>query len=146
VVRRFGASRSGIWGSAPALGAHRWRCRPGRLRPPTPTPHPLSPSPQAGPSPSPRDHIRHFRGDGPSARNILVAHATDAIALHERDDLTWIGSTAKAAEDAYKQARIGPGDLSFCEVHDCFTIAEIMVIERSGWWIAARAGRRPNPA
>jgi acetyl-CoA C-acetyltransferase len=60
------------------------------------------------------------------------AHATDAIALHERDDPTWIASTAKAAEDAYKQAGIGPADLSFCEVHDCFTIAEIMVIEALG--------------
>ena len=41
-------------------------------------------------------------------------------------------STAKAAEVAFKQAKIGPKDLSFCEVHDCFTIAEIMVIEALG--------------
>jgi acetyl-CoA C-acetyltransferase len=60
------------------------------------------------------------------------AHATDSIGLHERDDMAWLASTARAAELAYKQAGIGPSDLSFCEVHDCFTIAEIMVVEALG--------------
>jgi acetyl-CoA C-acetyltransferase len=60
------------------------------------------------------------------------AHATDAIALHEREDLAWLASTERAARQAYAQAGIGPDDVSFCEVHDCFTIAEIMVIEALG--------------
>ena len=60
------------------------------------------------------------------------AHATDTIALHDREDMAWINSTAKAAEKAYKQAGIGPTDLSLVEVHDCFTIAEIMAIEALG--------------
>jgi acetyl-CoA acetyltransferase len=54
--------------------------------------------------------------------------------------MAWIGSTAKAAELAYKQAGIGPNDLSFCEVHDCFTIAEIMVIEALGLVDKGRGG------
>ncbi len=68
----------------------------------------------------------------PIVRVAASAAATDAIALHEREDLTWIASTAKAAEKAYAQAKIGPADLSLVEVHDCFTIAEIMVIEALG--------------
>jgi acetyl-CoA C-acetyltransferase len=72
----------------------------------------------------------------PPVRVAASAHATDSIALHERGDLAWLGSTEGAARLAYAQAGIRPGDVSFCEVHDCFTIAEIMVIEALG--IAAR--------
>ncbi|MBP7147563.1 MAG: thiolase domain-containing protein [Acidobacteria bacterium] len=60
------------------------------------------------------------------------SHRTDSIALHDRADMTFLASTARAAEDAYRQAGVGPDKLSFCEVHDCFTIAEIMVIEALG--------------
>lgn len=68
----------------------------------------------------------------PLVKVAASAHATDSIALHDRPDLSWLASTAHAAEKAYRQAGIGPGDLSFCEVHDCFTIAEIMVTEALG--------------
>jgi len=68
------------------------------------------------------------------------AHATDSIGLHDRDDMAWLASTAHAAESAYKQAGIGPSDLSFCEVHDCFTIAEIMVVEALGLCDRGRGG------
>jgi len=71
---------------------------------------------------------------------VASSHATDSIALHDRADLSWIGSTAKAAELAYQQAGIGPNDLSFCEVHDCFTIAEIMVIEALGLMDRGKGG------
>jgi acetyl-CoA acetyltransferase len=52
---------------------------------------------------------------------------TDAIALHDRKDMAWLASTEKAGELAYQQAGIGPSKLSMVEVHDCFTIAEVMV-------------------
>jgi acetyl-CoA C-acetyltransferase len=79
----------------------------------------------------PPDQAR-ARTKKPPVRIAASAHATDAIALHEREDLAWIASTERAARQAYAQAGIGPNDLSFCEVHDCFTIAEIMVIEALG--------------
>ena len=60
------------------------------------------------------------------------AAATDTIGLHDRDDLAWLRSTEVAAAKAYARAGITPNDLSFCEVHDCFTIAEVMVIEALG--------------
>jgi acetyl-CoA C-acetyltransferase len=74
----------------------------------------------------------------PIIRVAATTHATDAIALHDREDLTWLASTERAAQLAYKQAGIEPEKLSFCEVHDCFTIAEIMVIEALG--LAPRGG------
>jgi acetyl-CoA C-acetyltransferase len=59
-------------------------------------------------------------------------HATDTIALHSRSDICWIGSTAEAAKRAYEMAGVRPEDIDFAEVHDCFTIAEICVIEALG--------------
>ncbi len=68
----------------------------------------------------------------PLVRVAASAHATDVLALAEREDVTFLASTERAARQAYQQAGIGPGELSFCEVHDCFTIAEIMVLEAIG--------------
>ncbi len=59
-------------------------------------------------------------------------HATDTIALHQRDDITWLKSTAEAAAKAYKMAGVKPEQIDFAEVHDCFTIAEICVLEAMG--------------
>ena len=63
---------------------------------------------------------------------IGTGHATDTIAYHDREDLTFLNATAKAAEAAYKMAGVGPKDIDLVEVHDCFTIAEILVIEALG--------------
>lgn len=70
--------------------------------------------------------------DKPLVRVAGIGHATDTIALHQRKELSWLEGTARAAEQAYKQADIKPQDLHCAEVHDCFTIAEIMVIEALG--------------
>jgi acetyl-CoA C-acetyltransferase len=68
------------------------------------------------------------------------AQATDAIALHARKDLTRIPAVEKAAQKAYKQAGIGPEDLNLVEVHDCFTIAELVVMEELGLVERGKAG------
>ena len=77
----------------------------------------------------------------PAVRVAASAHATDAIALHDREDLAVLASTQTAAQDAYRQAGVGVGDLSFCEVHDCFTIAEIMVTEALGLFDRGSGGQ-----
>jgi acetyl-CoA C-acetyltransferase len=74
----------------------------------------------------------------PLVRVKASAHATDAIALHDREDLAWLSATQKAAEEAYRQAGVGPTDLSFAEVHDCFTISEIMVTEALGLFVGGK--------
>ncbi|MDA8291064.1 MAG: thiolase family protein [Actinomycetota bacterium] len=43
------------------------------------------------------------------------------------EDLTW-----RAAEEAYERSGLGPGDIRFAEVHDCFSIAEALRVEGLG--------------
>ena len=54
--------------------------------------------------------------------------------LQGRNHLTTIPSTKIAAEAAYKMAGITPKDVDFAEVHDCFTIAEIVDTEDLGFF------------
>lgn len=61
-----------------------------------------------------------------------TGHATDTIALHSREDITWLDAVEKSAQRAYKQAGVKPEDIDVAEVHDCFTIAEICVLEALG--------------
>jgi len=68
----------------------------------------------------------------PLVKVLASAQASGTIALHSRKDLTRLDSTARAAEVAYKMAGKTPGDLHVVEVHDCFTIAEIVVLEALG--------------
>jgi len=57
-----------------------------------------------------------------------------SAALQGREHLTTIPSTKIAAEAAYKMAGITPKDVDFAEVHDCFTIAEIVDTEDLGFF------------
>lgn len=68
------------------------------------------------------------------------AQASDTIALHSRESFTTLGSVVKAAEKAYKQAGIKPEDVNLVEVHDCFTIAEIVVTEDLGFFEKGKGG------
>ena len=68
------------------------------------------------------------------------AAATDYIQLAQREDLTTIKSATLAAERALKMAGKTIKDVQFAEVHDCFTIAEIMVAEALGLYQPGKAG------
>ncbi|HEX2065907.1 MAG TPA: beta-ketoacyl synthase N-terminal-like domain-containing protein [Candidatus Thermoplasmatota archaeon] len=58
--------------------------------------------------------------------------ASDALALHDRPDPTAMPAARRAAEQALAQAGRSAVDLGFAEVHDCFTIAELVAIESLG--------------
>jgi acetyl-CoA C-acetyltransferase len=58
--------------------------------------------------------------------------ATDSIQLAQREDITWLESTAQAAARAFEMAGVEAKDVDLFEVHDCFTIAEICVVEALG--------------
>ena len=59
--------------------------------------------------------------------------ASQSVNLTGRDTLTTL-TTAKIADDAaYKMAGVGPKDIDVAEVHDCFTIAELMAYEALGF-------------
>lgn len=64
---------------------------------------------------------------------IGTGQASDTLALHDRRSLTTLDATVKAAQQAYKQAGITVKDVSLAEVHDCFTIAEIVATEDLGF-------------
>ncbi len=65
--------------------------------------------------------------------------ATDTIALAGREDLASLPAVEKAAQRAYAMAGVGPGDIHLAEVHDCFTIAEIMTTEALGFFERGQA-------
>ncbi len=70
-----------------------------------------------------------------------VGAASGPIALHDHKDLTRIEAVNLAAERAYKMAGVGPDDIDFVEVHDCFSIAEILVAEELGFFEYGTAGK-----
>ena len=74
------------------------------------------------------------------ARVKASAQASDTIALHSRESLTTLKSVVRAAQSAYKMAEMKPADISFVEVHDCFTIAEIVVTEDLGFFEKGKGG------
>ncbi len=54
--------------------------------------------------------------------------------LHAKKDLTTYEATRAAAKEAYEMAGLTPKDIQFSEVHDCFSIAEIVHIEDLGFF------------
>ncbi|ODR80477.1 3-ketoacyl-CoA thiolase [Haladaptatus sp. W1] len=53
----------------------------------------------------------------------------DRMALQGRDHLARSPAAEEAAEEAYAEAEIDGGDVDVAEVHDCFTIAEVLALE-----------------
>ncbi|MHA1805403.1 MAG: thiolase C-terminal domain-containing protein [Promethearchaeota archaeon] len=62
-----------------------------------------------------------------------------ALSLHDRDELTSFIATREAARQAYKMAGMEPKDIQMAEVHDCFTIAEILAMEDLGFYEKGKA-------
>lgn len=91
------------------------------------------------------DHPLHIIGSG---------QASDA-ALHDREDLTTLTSARLASQEAYQMAGVEPDDIRVTEVHDCFTIAEVIATEDIGFFepgtgyrmaedrVTARDGAKP---
>ena len=70
------------------------------------------------------DHPLHIIGSG---------QASD-YPLHDRPDLTSIGAAKLAAQEAYQMAGVTAKDIQLAEVHDCFTIAEVIASEDLGFF------------
>jgi acetyl-CoA C-acetyltransferase len=66
--------------------------------------------------------------------------ATDHPYLHEKTTFTGMPVTTLAAERAYAMAGIGPDQVDMAEVHDCFTITEILDIEDLGFVEKGKGG------
>jgi acetyl-CoA C-acetyltransferase len=66
------------------------------------------------------------------ARLLGYGHTTDHLAL-ERKEVPDFPISAKAAAQAYSMARVGSGDIDGAEIHDCFSISEIVQYELLGF-------------
>jgi acetyl-CoA C-acetyltransferase len=76
----------------------------------------------------------------PIIKVIGTGHATDSIQLAQREDIAWLKAVELAGDRAYKMAGKSPDDIDLCEVHDCFSIAEICVTEALGFFEPGEGG------
>lgn len=65
--------------------------------------------------------------------------ATDTLGLAQRKSLIELKATREAGKKAYTAAGINPKDVDVAEVHDCFTIAEILAMEDLGFYTKGKA-------
>jgi acetyl-CoA C-acetyltransferase len=76
-----------------------------------------------------------------SVKIIGSGQASDTLALHGRNEICRFESTTYASKKAYEQAKVNPKDIDVAEVHDCFTIAEILAIEDLGFVEKGKGGK-----
>jgi acetyl-CoA C-acetyltransferase len=67
-----------------------------------------------------------------SVRVLGVGHATDFHAVQHRHSVTSMNATVVAAERAYTMAKLGPSDIDLFELHDAFSILELINMEDVG--------------
>ena len=70
-----------------------------------------------------------------------IGAASDTLSLSGRTNFTGLDSAIEAGRQAYKMAHIEPKDVDVAEVHDCFTIAEIMAYENLGFCEPGKGGK-----
>ncbi|WP_031495679.1 thiolase domain-containing protein [Bryobacter aggregatus] len=75
-----------------------------------------------------------------SIRVAACAQASGPVALADRSTITSFAATQIAAHKAYAQAGITPRQVQVAEVHDCFTIAELIAMEDLGFVEAGQSG------
>jgi len=69
-----------------------------------------------------------------------IGYSSDTSNFTRRPHYLGLEATRKAAEMAYRRAGIEPRQVEVAEVHDCFTIAEIMAYEDLGWVEKGKGG------
>lgn len=79
----------------------------------------------------PADEAQRYTSRG--ARVLSVVQTSDFVALDDKEDITVFPSVQAAGRQAYEAAGLGPNDIEFAELHDCFTIAEIVASEDLGF-------------
>ena len=71
---------------------------------------------------------------------IGTGQASGPFEIFLNKDMTSFNSTKLAASKAYEMARVQPKDIDFAEVHDCFTMAEIVATEDLGFFEPGQGG------
>jgi acetyl-CoA C-acetyltransferase len=73
-------------------------------------------------------------------RILGIAQTSDHVALDAKEDITTFRAVRLAGEKAYRMAGVAPRDIEFAELHDCFTIAEIIATEDLGFVAKGEGG------
>jgi len=68
-------------------------------------------------------------------------HGSDTLGLYERESMTSMKATKNAAKEAYEMAGLKPSDMDVAELHDCFTIAELIAYEDLGFCKPGQGGK-----
>jgi acetyl-CoA acetyltransferase len=99
------------------------------------------------------EELAHQFSDSPI--HIIGSGQASDYALHDRENLTSLGAARLAGQAAYEMAGVSADDICLAEVHDCFTIAEIVACEDLGFFepgtgyrmaqegVTARDGAKP---
>jgi acetyl-CoA C-acetyltransferase len=66
-------------------------------------------------------------------RILGIAQTPDYVALDQKEDITTFRAVREAAAKAYRMAGVTADDIQFAELHDCFTIAELIACEDLGF-------------
>lgn len=77
----------------------------------------------------------------PVAKIVAAAQAGDVLDLASRETLTSLPATVKAAQQVWQQSGWQPQEIEVAEVHDCFTIAELLALEDIGFFKPGEAGQ-----
>jgi len=86
----------------------------------------------------PAERAEEFEGE--PVEIVSMGEGGDTMAVHEREDIGTLQATKRAAKKAYERAGITAKDIDFAEVHDNFTITEIMAIEDLGFFEKGEGG------
>jgi acetyl-CoA C-acetyltransferase len=85
------------------------------------------------------DRAREFTDD--PIRHAGFGLSSDSFQRGDDDALTNFPATRQASRAAYDRAGIAPGDVDVAEVHDCFSITELVTYEDLGFCEAGEGGR-----
>ncbi|MBC7927437.1 MAG: thiolase domain-containing protein [Bryobacteraceae bacterium] len=86
----------------------------------------------------PLDRAREFTTK--PVRVLGIAQTSDYVALDRKTDITQFPAVGSASKKAYSMAGVRPEQMDLAEVHDCFTIAEIVAIEDLGFAAKGHGG------
>jgi acetyl-CoA C-acetyltransferase len=86
----------------------------------------------------PLDRAREFPSK--PVRVCGIAQTSDHLALDKKESIVTFKAVQAAAGKAYRMAGLTAGDIGFAELHDCFTIAEIIATEDLGFVAKGEGG------
>jgi acetyl-CoA C-acetyltransferase len=84
----------------------------------------------------------------PAVRVAASVLVNGPVRVTDYQDITTHDGTVEAARRAYQAAGVGPQEIDVAELHDCFSIAEIVDAEDLGFFVKGEGGRRlmsPEP-